>query len=79
VDGEVICTTGEHPFWVPDKGWVEARDLQVGSLLQTEDGKIIGLFRTYFVKLTRKMPSQKSSYFKIMEVSKSIPSSFYYF
>ena len=43
VDGEVISTTGEHPFWVPDKGWVEAKDLQVGSLLQTEDGKIIDI------------------------------------
>jgi RHS repeat-associated protein len=41
VDGEVISTTGEHPFWTPDKGWVEAKDLQVGSLLQTEDGRII--------------------------------------
>lgn len=41
VDGEVISTTGEHPFWVPDKGWVEAKDLVVGSLLQTEDGRII--------------------------------------
>jgi len=41
VDGEVISTTGEHPFWVPDKGWVEAKDLVIGSLLQTEDGRII--------------------------------------
>jgi len=41
VDGEVISTTGEHPFWVPDKGWVEAKDLVVGSLLQTEDGRIV--------------------------------------
>ena len=41
VDGEVISTTGEHPFWVTDKGWVEAADLVVGSLLQTEDGRII--------------------------------------
>ena len=41
VDGEVISTTGEHPFWVPDKGWVEAKDLVVGSLLQTEDGRFI--------------------------------------
>jgi intein/homing endonuclease len=41
VDGEVISTTGEHPFWTPDKGWVEAKDLQVGSLLQTEDGRVI--------------------------------------
>jgi hypothetical protein len=41
IDGEVISTTGEHPFWTPDKGWVEAKDLEVGSLLQTEDGRII--------------------------------------
>ena len=41
VDGEVIYTTGEHPFWVPDKGWVEAKDLIVGSLLQTGDSRIV--------------------------------------
>jgi len=41
VDGEVISTTGEHPFWVADKGWVEAKDLVVGSLWQTEDGRIV--------------------------------------
>jgi hypothetical protein len=41
IDGEIISTTGEHPFWTADKGWVEARDLTLGSLLQTEDGRII--------------------------------------
>ncbi|MEG3957674.1 polymorphic toxin-type HINT domain-containing protein [Microcoleus sp. herbarium2] len=41
VDGEVISTTGEHPFWVSDFGWVEAKDLVVGSLLQTGDGRIV--------------------------------------
>jgi len=41
VDEEVISTTGEHPFWTPDRGWVEAKDLHVGSLLQTEDGRVI--------------------------------------
>ena len=41
VGGEVIYTTGEHPFWVPDFGWVEAKDLVVGSLLQTGDGRIV--------------------------------------
>jgi hypothetical protein len=45
VDGEVISTTGEHPFWVPDKRWVEAADLTVGSLLQTEDGRIVDVDR----------------------------------
>jgi hypothetical protein len=41
----VISTTGEHPFWTPDKGWVEAKDLVVGSLVQTEDGRIIDVDR----------------------------------
>jgi hypothetical protein len=35
IDGEKITTTEEHPFWVPDVGWVAAKDLQAGSLLQT--------------------------------------------
>ena len=37
----MISTTGEHPFWVADKGWVEAKDLIVGSLLQTADGRVV--------------------------------------
>jgi RHS repeat-associated protein len=45
IDGEVISTTGEHPFWTPDKGWVEAKDLVVGSLVQTSDGRVIDVDR----------------------------------
>ncbi len=45
IDGEVISTTGEHPFWTPDKGWVEAQDLVVGSLVQTSDGRTIDVDR----------------------------------
>jgi A nuclease of the HNH/ENDO VII superfamily with conserved WHH/Pretoxin HINT domain len=41
VDGEVISTTEEHPFWVPDRGWVEAEDLAVGSWLQLSDGTVV--------------------------------------
>jgi Pretoxin HINT domain len=41
VDGEVITTTSEHPFWVPGTGWVEAEDLQVGMLLQTDEEKVL--------------------------------------
>jgi intein/homing endonuclease len=37
----VISTTEEHPFWVPDKGWVEAEDLAVGSWLQLSDGTVV--------------------------------------
>ncbi|MGB5970130.1 MAG: polymorphic toxin-type HINT domain-containing protein, partial [Spirulinaceae cyanobacterium] len=45
VDGEVISTTGEHPFWVADKGWVEAKDLQVGDLLQTDEETFVDINR----------------------------------
>ena len=31
--GRVFGTTGEHPFWVVDKGWVAAGSLEVGDLL----------------------------------------------
>jgi RHS repeat-associated protein len=36
IDGEKITTTEEHPFWVPDVGWVAAKDLNVGTHLQTK-------------------------------------------
>lgn len=33
--GEVIPTTSEHPFYVVDKGWVKAAELQEGDTLST--------------------------------------------
>ena len=36
IDGEKITTTEEHPFWVPGVGWVAAKDLNVGTYLQTK-------------------------------------------
>jgi RHS repeat-associated protein len=36
IDGEKITTTEEHPFWVPGVGWVAAKDLNVGTHLQTK-------------------------------------------
>jgi hypothetical protein len=41
VDGEVISTTSDHPFWVPGQGWVEAKDLKVGTRLQTDEEAIV--------------------------------------
>ncbi|MEZ6141260.1 MAG: polymorphic toxin-type HINT domain-containing protein [Zavarzinella sp.] len=35
--GRIIRTTAEHPFYVQDQGWVPAKFLQPGDLLQTED------------------------------------------
>ncbi|WP_429844689.1 polymorphic toxin-type HINT domain-containing protein [Brevibacillus sp. FIR094] len=39
VGGEVITTTDEHPFWIVGKGWVKSKDLVVGEVLTTSDGK----------------------------------------
>ncbi len=36
IGGEKITTTEGHPFWVPDVGWVLAKDLHAGSHLQTK-------------------------------------------
>ena len=35
---ETIQTTDEHPFYVRDRGWVEAGDLLIGDLVQESDG-----------------------------------------
>jgi hypothetical protein len=41
IDGEKITTTEEHPFWVPEVGWVAAKDLNVDTYLQTKnDGSL---------------------------------------
>jgi Pretoxin HINT domain len=60
VDGEVISTTEEHPFWVPDKGWVEAEDLQVGMLLQTDEETVVDVDR-----IERRQDKQKVYNFEV--------------
>ena len=37
-DGETIDTTTNHPFYVEEKGWVAAGDLEVGNILVTAVG-----------------------------------------
>ena len=36
---EQIGTTGEHPFWVENGGWVEVADLRVGDRVAGSNGK----------------------------------------
>jgi hypothetical protein len=43
VGDEVITTTDEHPFWIVGKGWVEAKNLVVGDILITSDGKELAI------------------------------------
>ncbi|MFD3270333.1 polymorphic toxin-type HINT domain-containing protein [Paenibacillus dendritiformis] len=45
VKGITITTTEEHPFWIPGRGWTEARHLKVGDLLQNPEGKLYPIDR----------------------------------
>ena len=39
VNGRTIRTTAEHPFWVRDRGWVAAQQLEAGDELRAHDGR----------------------------------------
>jgi hypothetical protein len=41
VNGRVIRTTAEHPFYVWDKGWTAAHALQAGDRLRSDDGQTV--------------------------------------
>jgi hypothetical protein len=47
VGGELIRTTGEHPFYVVGKGWTEACFLQPGDLLCSHDGQTVAVEECY--------------------------------
>ena len=36
--GHTFQVTPDHPFWTPDRGWVDAADLRPGDHLQRRDG-----------------------------------------
>jgi hypothetical protein len=38
VNGHVIRTTADHPFYLHGQGWTDAADLQQGDKLRTQDG-----------------------------------------
>jgi hypothetical protein len=38
VGGQVVGTTGEHPFYAWERGWVACRELRVGDSVLCEDG-----------------------------------------
>lgn len=38
---ETIHVTAEHPFYVVDKGWIKAKDLQAGDNLKSSDSKAV--------------------------------------
>jgi RHS repeat-associated protein len=41
---EWVTATANHPFYVPDRGWVDADNLTIGDLLISDDGTLIEIF-----------------------------------
>jgi hypothetical protein len=39
VNRRTIRTTAEHPFWVRDRGWIAAHQLEAGNELRARDGR----------------------------------------
>ncbi|KEZ48577.1 hypothetical protein AZ46_0216830 [Metabacillus indicus LMG 22858] len=50
IKGKVIETTDEHPFWVVGEGWIKAKDLVKGDLLETSDGTTLSIDDIKIVK-----------------------------
>lgn len=50
----MITTTLDHPFYVKDKGFVNAAELQIGNELLDSNGKVL-LIEDYTVELTEKL------------------------
>ena len=38
VNGDIIKTTANHPFWIHKKGWVHAENIKIGDLLKNSSG-----------------------------------------
>jgi RHS repeat-associated protein len=53
--GEWIETTPEHPFYVEDKGWVEAEDLKIGDEVRQADGTTGRVWLKWNVYKTQEM------------------------
>jgi hypothetical protein len=41
VGGEIVRTSGGHPFWVAGEGWIKARDLKAGMELHGVNGSVL--------------------------------------
>ncbi len=41
VNGEIITTTPEHPFYTPKNGWTEAIQLRAGDILLLSNGEYV--------------------------------------
>ena len=45
LERETIVCTGQHPFWVPGRGWTEAGELEPGDELRNVQGDGVPVLR----------------------------------
>jgi hypothetical protein len=55
LDGEWIKTTPEHPFYVEGKGWVKAKDLEMGDEIRQADGTSGKVWLKWAIHTTQEM------------------------
>ena len=41
INGEVIETTEEHPFWIKNQGWIPAGSLNAGDIVKLQSGEYV--------------------------------------
>lgn len=58
IDGELVVTTEDHPFWsVTDQMWEDADDLAVGEFVQTAAGVVVPVTSTVDLDTSRVLPA----------------------
>ena len=43
IDDDMIHVTGEHPFYVVERGWVRVADLSIGDVFLMRDGGTVAV------------------------------------
>ena len=71
VGGEVVRTTGEHPFYVLGEGWVPARALRPGDTLLSHDGQRVSVEEVFPTGLEEPVYNAMIADFHTYFVSKS--------
>ncbi|MEE1039005.1 MAG: polymorphic toxin-type HINT domain-containing protein [Eubacterium sp.] len=56
INGEVINTTDEHPFWIKDQGWIPAGSLNAGDLVKLQSGDYVPIEEYQVVILDEPIP-----------------------
>ncbi len=56
INGEVINTTEEHPFWIKNQGWIPAGSLKEGDIVKLQSGEYVSIEEYKVVILDESIP-----------------------